>query len=220
MKALKRSGWLVGLLLAGCGGTGALSGDYAQRYVVEYDATQNLTLFSGALLRDGRSEEIIPPATLTANGVPLNFTPANISTYPYTGFFTGRVNLPIVFTDYDNRAYENTVALTNVPTIGFQEGFVGFSRNGITNLAWAGTAVAAGETVVVRVNGNAGVVREYATSTEGATTVPVDGGEIFGIGGTRVSLSRRTTPALSEASAAGGSLTLSYSTGARTFTTF
>lgn len=220
MNGLKRAGWLLGLVLVGCGGTGALSGDYVQRYVVEYDAAQALTFVSAAFLRNGRSEQLLPPAQITAIDLPLSFTPSSINTYPYSGNFTGRVNLPLVFVDFDDRRYENTIPVTAVPPIAFPEGFTGFPRTGESTLTWGGTAIVAGEQVVLQVTGNAGVVREYSTSTVGATTLTVNGGEIFGIGGFRAKLLRITTPALSQTSPAGGSLTVAYSTGTRTISTF
>ncbi|CAN5357800.1 hypothetical protein BH11ARM2_BH11ARM2_12970 [soil metagenome] len=200
----------------GCGGNAAGSGDVAQNYLVEYDATQALTLVSASFSQDGGNLQLTTPAAVTANGTALTFNALNFATYPYTASVSGRVSVPIVFTDGQGRQYTNTIATTGVPTIAYPTDFTGFPPFGTVDFAWSGSAVAAGETVILRVKGAAGSVRDYSTSTVGATTVRVDAGEINGLSATQAALIRVTHPVLSQTTLAGGSLTVQYSTGFRT----
>lgn len=217
-EGMKRFGWLLGLAALGCAGNAVTRGDVAQDYIVEYDATQNLTLVSAQFNQSGRSVQLFSPSTVTAGGTALTFNALNYNSYPYTASLSGYVGVPIIFTDGDGRQYANTIAANQLLSIGFPADFTGFPNTGTVVLNWVGAPLSTGQTVTLRVTGDLNTVREYSTSTLGATSLTFNAGEIFGISNARAALIRSASSALTQVGPAGGNLAVRYSTGYRTLT--
>jgi hypothetical protein len=177
-------------------------------YELFYDANDDVTYaratfqFSSAT---GTRLELVDPSEVLFEGSPLSWKPAlayyetELAGFVDSGTFE--------WTDTEGNSYTNTAEIF---PIDFPDGGIDtVGRDAAYELTWEGDAVDAFMTINVTANGeNEGDAQAFSTANVGATSIilPKDKLEQIGVGPGTMTLGRTYSPALQEATGAGGLL--------------
>lgn len=182
-------------------------------YQLIYDNNTKITYaraifkFSNAA---GTLLELKSPAEVKCDNDVLAYNPAlgyyekQYVVYKPTGVFK--------YTDLDNHVFQNTLTLTD--TAGFPVGLDTIKRSLPFEIPWTGTALKANETITVWINSNVeGDARLLSTIMVGGTSIIFPANQLsqLGLGPYgMLAMERLYRPAISQATSAGGLITIKY----------
>jgi hypothetical protein len=187
-------------------------------YQLIYDNNTKITYaraifkFSNAA---GTVLELKSPATVKCDNDVLTYNPTlgyyekQYTVFKQTGVFK--------YTDLDNNNFQNTVNIKD--TVGFPASLDTIDKSAAFELSWTGDALEANESVTVWLNGNhEGDSRLFSTNGVGATSIIFPQNQLtqMGTGPGTIAMERLYSPAISQATSAGGLITAKYKPKTRT----
>lgn len=178
-------------------------------YSYEYNADNNRSTMTAVYRMDnsgGRKIELTYPARVDFNGEGLSWR-GGIGSYQLTT--NGLASAGVFnYNDLDENTYSNSVASLTPTELPF--GITSISRSGNFFLPWDGPALAAGETVRIRIT--AGTTRTFTTSMSGATHIILNQNQLAGLtpGNGTIQLERESYGNLTSSNLSGGRLTSTY----------